>query len=70
MGFVVRLFFIAILCSIVLSLVLGWIAMLRARTHFLKNFGIHPRPDEPKGNVIEGEYKVLEGEEDKDSNSR
>lgn len=64
MGVVVRLFFLMILASIILSFVLGWMAVLRARTHFLRSFGIgKKRPKDEVGTVIEGEYRVLTEEE-------
>ena len=63
MGFIVRLFFIAILTSVVLSAALGWFAIARAKSQLGKAFGRPPEKPMDRTNVIEGEYRVLEDDD-------
>lgn len=64
MWLIVRLFFLVILASVILAVVLGWFALLRARAHLARNLGFGRKPaDEYKGPTIEGEYKVIEDKE-------
>lgn len=61
MGIVVRLFFLMVLASMLLSVGLGWIAVLRARAQLGKSFGFGRRKEQDKDvKIIEGEYKVLD----------
>lgn len=63
MGFVVKLFFLMILSTILLSGILGWFVLTRSKLHSWHGKSRYGNVDKDNNsNVIEGEYKVLDEE--------